>query len=315
LGKTNSKLRKKMIILTHIGINLPTYLEYFLKQLRVFNSDTDIVFLVNENNITHPLFNEYNIKTHPLEGLECDLMYTFIDRFGHGDRNSNKKDVKYASSDYWCVAATRLFYLYKYTKNMGVDEFVHFENDIMLYENISNIVNTIKSNSLYKNSIALTRASNELIMTGFMYVPKVVFLENLLTDITSYLNDKNSLKKYNNGMINEMTLINAYHKRNVKKISNLPTLPYGVMSENYDILNSIFDPATYGQYLDGIPKKPGVSLITDSYIGTELKKDNRNRVIFKEIDGLRVPYLTFKGELVKINSLHIHSKRLNLFSS
>jgi len=304
-----------MVILTHIGVNLPPYLSDFLEQLRLFNPRIDIIFLVNKNNLSHSLFEIYNIKTHPIEDLECNIMNTFIDKFGHGDRNSSKKDIKYASTDYWCVAATRLFYLYQYVKKNGISNFIHFENDIMIYEDINKILDTIKNNSLYSDKIAMTRASNELITTGFMFISKPENLENLLTDITTYLNDKNSLKDFNRGMINEMTLINAYHKRNKEKISNLPILPYGDMSDNYNTFESIFDPATYGQYLDGIPKKPGISIITDSYIGTELKQDNKNRVIFKEVGGRRIPHLTFNGKLIKINSLHIHSKRLNLFSS
>ena len=51
-----------MLILTHIGHNLPSYINDFITQFRKFNSDYDTVFLVNKSNCENPIFLENNIK-------------------------------------------------------------------------------------------------------------------------------------------------------------------------------------------------------------------------------------------------------------
>ena len=45
-----------MLILTHIGQHLPDYLDSFLTQLKKFNTNYDIVFLVNDVNCENELF-------------------------------------------------------------------------------------------------------------------------------------------------------------------------------------------------------------------------------------------------------------------
>ncbi len=46
-----------------------------------------------------------------------------------------------------------------------------------------------------------------------------------------------------------------------------------------------------------------------------MRKDNSIVIKFEVVDGLKIPFLFYKGEIIKINTLHIHSKRLYLFLS
>lgn len=303
-----------MIILTHIGETLPEYIDTFLTQLRVFNTQNDIVFLVNMSNVDDPIFIKHNVRTSPIEDLDSTLINRFIDKFGHGDINSSKKHITYGGPDYWCVTATRLFYIYEYCKKFNVKEYFHFENDIMVYTDVNDIMSIIKENNLYEN-IAITRGTNNKIMTGFMYVGNNDVMGDLLTSFDSYLNNKSELFTHGIDMVNEMSLLHVYQIKNPTKLVNLPIFPNEVLTKDFKYFNTLFDPATYGQYLDGIPSNPGVSLIPDSYIGDEMRKDNSIVIKFEVVDGLKIPFLFYKGKIIKINTLHIHSKRLYLFLS
>lgn len=303
-----------MIILTHIGESLPDYIDTFLTQLRKFNSETEIVFLVNENNVNNDVFSKHNVNTYSIENLDNTLTNQFINKFGYGDIGSSKRHIVYGSPDYWCVTSTRLFYIYEYCKKFNINEYFHFENDIMVYTDVNDILKIIKENNLYKN-IAITRGTNNKIMTGFVYVGNNDIMGDLLNSFITYLDDKPDLFNYGIDMVNEMGLLHVYQLKNNEKLVNLPTFPNEILTQDFKYFNTIFDPATYGQYLDGIPSNPGISILPDSYIGDEIRKDNSITISFELVNGLRIPHLNYGGEKIKINTLHIHSKRLYLFLS
>jgi len=304
-----------MIILTHVGINLPEYLEHFLSQLRKFNPSRKIVFLVNNNNLNNQIFINNNVLTYPIEDLEPKDLNSFISKFGYGNLDSNNKYIIYASNDYWCVTATRLFYLNEYCKKFNINNYFHFENDIMIYENIDLIESIINENKLYKNKIAITRGTNNKIMTGFMYVDNNDVLSDVLEKFVDYLNTRQELFKYGIDMVNEMGLLHIYQTKNPDNMVSLPLLPEMYFNDFFEKFNSVFDPATYGQFLDGTPFEPGVSIITDSYVGDYIKKNPNTSIKFIKLNDLRIPFLSVGEELYKINNLHIHSKRLHLFLS
>lgn len=304
-----------MIILTHIGTNLPDYIDCFLTQLRKFNKNRKIVFLVNENNLTNEVFIKNNIETYPINDLSPVGIYEFISLFGHGDVKSNEKFINYASPDYWCVTATRLFYLNEYCRKFNINNYFHFENDIMIYENIDIIEDVIKDNNLYCNKIAITRGTNNKIMTGFMYVDNNDILSDILNNFIFYLKNHSNLFNYGIDMVNEMGLLHIYQENNPTKMVNLPTLPEKPMNNSFESFNALFDPATYGQYIDGTPFEPGKSIITDSYIGDYIKNNPNSIIKFIEVNNLKIPFLFVGDKSYKINNLHIHSKRLNLFLS
>jgi hypothetical protein len=303
-----------MLILTHIGQMLPDYLNDFFLQLRKFNNNYEIIFLTNQINCSHEIFTNYGIKTYPIENLISDRMQHFIQLFGYGSHQSIHQNIHYGGSDYWCVTATRLFFIYEYAFNHNISKFFHFENDIMIYEDLRKIWDIINTNNLYSNQIAITRGTNNKIMTGFMYVDNIESLNHLLTEIVSYLETKLDLYSFGIDHTNEMALLHIYQTKNPNKLINLPILPNNNLTTDFEYYQSVFDPATYGQYLDGTPGSQGVSIIPDSIIGSEFT-NSTIPISFEIIDGSRIPFITYNDVRFKINSLHIHSKRLNLFLS
>jgi len=303
-----------MLILTHIGLQLPDYLNTFLTQVRKFNNNYDIIFLVNQVNCDNEIFKIHNIKTYPIEELITDRVNNFINNFGYGNINTVHQNIHYGAPDYWCVTAARLFFIYEYCSRNNVSKFFHFENDIMLYENLNTIENLIITNNLYHNQISITRGTNNKIMTGFMYVDTLESFNHLLTEINHYLESKLDLFSFGIDHLNEMGLLHVYQVNNPDKLINLPIAPNNNLTTDFEFYQSVFDPATYGQFLDGTPGSPGVSLIPDSIIGTEFSYSNIP-ITFEVIDNLRIPFVSYNNNRYKINSLHIHSKRLNLFLS
>jgi hypothetical protein len=304
-----------MLILTHIGQQLPEYLDTFLTQIRKFNPNYDIIFLVNKVNCENEIFSNYNIKTHPIEDLLNDRISHFINVFGYGNINTIHQNIVYGDPGYWCVTAARLFFIYEFCLNNNVTKFFHFENDIMLYESLDSIENVIEKNNLYSNQISITRGTNNKIMTGFMYVDNLETLNHLLTEITNYLDSKLDLFSFGVDHLNEMALLHVYQQLNPDKLVNLPIFPNNNINQDFELFKSVFDPATYGQFLDGTPGDPGVSILPDSIIGDEFKNNPNIQIQFEVIDGNKIPFITHNDINNKINSLHIHSKRLNLFLS
>lgn len=304
-----------MIILTHIGQQLPNYLSDFITQIKKFNNDYEIVFLVNEVNCNHEIFKTNNIKTYPIESLVTNRINTFISNFGYGNFQTITKNIIYGSSDYWCVAAIRLFFVYEYALKENIISFFHFENDIMVYEDLNYIEKLIIENNLYRNKISMTRGTNNKIMTGFMYVNNLEILGHILFEINNYLETKLDLFSFGIDHLNEMGLLHIYQIKNPEKLVNLPIFPNNNLTEDFEIFKSVFDPATYGQYLDGTPGSPGQSILPDSIIRNEFNNNTNVSVTFFEVNQCRIPFVVLNGERFKINSLHIHSKRLHLFLS
>lgn len=303
-----------MLILTHIGTQLPGYIEFFIKQIRIWNTDYRIIFLVNENNVNNPIFITYNVESYPIEELHNSKIDSFISNFGQGSSFSHNINVDYGSSDYWCVTATRLFYLYEFCKKNNINDYFYFENDIMIYEDLNKIHEIIKSKNLSTNEILVTRSMNEKITTGFMYISNNNLLGELLDEINNYLLNKEDLESMGIGMINEMILLSLYGIRNPDKIKNLPLYYEGPFSESFSYFESIFDAASLGQYVDGTPNTPGQNLkiygtVEESLNGQEFK------IEFHIHDDKKVPYLITDSKITKINNLHLHSKRLHLFLS
>jgi hypothetical protein len=88
---------------------------------------------------------------------------------------------------------------------------------------------------------------------------------------------------------------------------------------NYDIFLSIFDAAYIGQYVGGIdPRNTESDKSTIGFINAEVPIQCNK---FEEIKWItdennrKIPTVLVNGKNIKINNLHIHSKKLNLYLS
>jgi hypothetical protein len=217
--------------------------------------------------------------------------------------------------DFWTITVTRLFYIANFLDKEGWINVYHFENDVLLYTDLSKHENTFKH--LYKD-LAITVGGPDKCMTGFMFIKSSEALKHMIKyfmNLLKTLRVQDIRKQYGMDMVNEMTLIRAYSKDFPDKIKFLPILPFGEFSQDYDKFNSIFDPASWGQYVGGtLDGMPG-AMPDDHYIGLLLRKHPEYDVIWKEEENGKVPYFKFDKQEVKINNLHVHSKNLHLYTS
>lgn len=292
------------IVMFHSGKEFPKYLEYTFRQLRLFNPNVTVYFLTDTQYLNLPLFEKYCITS-------VDKAQYFSIKV-QALNNLYKRE----SSSFWMITTTRFVYIENFLLSKKLEEVYLFENDILLYFTIANYKKIFSY--LYSN-LAVTVAGPDKCTTGFMYIKNGQALQ-VMTDAFIRLlvrfGKKGVCHKFKLDMVNEMTLMRAFNVNTQGKgLATLPILPFGDWSVGYTEFNSIFDPASWGQYVggttDGIPgAKP-----EDHYIGQMLRQHPDYTVVWRETDKGRVPYFRYDTQEVKINNLHIHSKQLHKYVS
>lgn len=287
---------------------LPEYLEDNFKQLRLFNPDIRVYFLTDSEFVSDQLFFNYDIIALNKDNFYSDKISRFVCYFKYSDKPQ--------LNQFWVITATRLMYIENFMKAYHISSAYHFENDILLYEDLHNLNETIVSNYPH---MAITVGGPDKCMTGFMFIHNRKSLERMTQFFVDRLRIGKSrlVSMYHMDMVNEMTLMRAYSKDYSDQLEFLPILPFGEFSKNYEKFNSIFDPASWGQFVGGTAQEciPGAKPM-DHYIGPLLKQNPEWTVIWKEDkQGRKQPYFKYDNGEVRINNLHIHSKELSKYIS
>jgi len=298
------------VIFFHVGRNgLPEYQEDHFKQFRLFNPDIPTYYLTQKQFMKSPLFAKYNIVSLDINDYYSKYISHFVTFFHYG--------VLPDAYQFWVVAATRLMYIENAMRVLGLRNVYHYENDVLIYYDIKTLHN--KFHSLYP-TMAITVGGPDKCITGFMYInnPKPLgHMTKWFVDSLRTYNKKTLQIMYGMDMVNEMTLMRAFSREFPDELQFLPILPFGEWSNNYTEFGSLFDPASYGQFVGGNvqEKQPGL-MPDDHYIGKLLQANPDYTVVWKEDKlGRKIPYFKFDGQEVKINNLHIHSKNLHLYQS
>lgn len=289
------------IILFHSG-KLPEYLECTFKQIRLFNPEITVWFITDVEHFDNPLFDKYQIN---ITNKDC---------YNSEKINKFKIFYKHPVSSFWVITAVRLIYIEEFLKREKLTDVYLFENDVLLYYSLEELHQRFVD--LYKD-MAITIGGPDKCMTGFMFIHDW----KPLAEMTKWFIDalkqgQNKLKEiYHMDMVNEMTLMKSYMTEH-SDLSSIPTMPFGLF---YPItkFNSIFDPASWGQFVGGNvkDKQPGFKA-EDHYIGQMLLKNPEFTVIWKRDEQNRnIPYFKHNGNEVRINNLHIHSKELHKYMS
>lgn len=292
------------LVMFHSGNYLPDFLDYNFNQIRLFNPNINIYFLTDLNLISDTIFKKYDIISLDKNEFYSDKIKKFESCFN------------YSSNDFWTLAATRLIYIENFLDKYNLENVYHFENDVLLYYKLEEHHN--KFINLYKN-IAITTGGPDKSMTGFMFIKNfksMSMLTDFFVDTLQTYGIYGTIRKYSMDMVNEMSLMKFYGvEKGEDFICNLPILPFGDYSEHFSDFNSIFDPASWGQFVGGTRVEgPGAKPL-DHYIGVLLTKNTSWNVIWQIENDLKIPYFNKDGELFRINNLHIHSKNLKKYIS
>jgi hypothetical protein len=290
------------LVMFHSG-PLPNYLEYTFKQIRIFNPEIKIYFITDDVHLANPLFINFGIEP--------------VNKNQYYINKISKFKAHYEHSHFWTISTIRFMYIEEFMRRRRLSDVYLFENDIMLYFSLQE--HHDKFLSFYPN-MAITTGGIDKSMTGFMFLKNCKAVASMTDFFVSSikLGTKWLVKKYKMDMVNEMTLMKAYSKeKGLRQLSNLPILPFGEFSEHFNDFNSIFDPASWGQFVGGLVDKcvPGAKP-KDHYIGQLLIANPEYTVIWKRDNYSRkIPYFKYKDQEVKINNLHIHSKELYKYMS
>ena len=293
-------------VLVHIGCTTgphitttrpPGWLEHTVKQYFTFN-DGDLYILTDRDNIPY---------------LPDGVIPVAIE-----DYHSEKIDqfnalYEHETQDFWTAAATRFFYLENFMRENDLQNVVHFDNDVLIYFNIAEYLNAFQS--LYPG-IGVTPESPIKSPAGFMYINDYQSLERMTDFFIEQLERYGEVglrELYDTDTLTEMTLIVDFKKKYPEFIADLPIVPQDQYADEFE---AIFDPLSWGEYVDGtrLGKKIGHHS-PGAYIVEWLDKNPNSAVTWKLEEDLWCPYLSCAGELTKINNLHMHSKNLSSFLS
>ncbi len=301
------------IVFVHIGDHIPSHAKESFSQARAFNSNCPIYILAkgealdaffaqgNPNSLIGVNYNEVPI-TQEHKSFTLD---TSID------------------GEFWLYASERFLYLYDFMASYNLQNVFHLENDVMLYVNLKELLPIFQSQY---SGIAATFDNDVRCIPGFIYVSNPNIMEELAkffaSNASKGLEDMQTLAKFKNestpSQINYLPIVTPEY---VKSHPLVSAAGHNVQNaDNYclniDVFDSIFDAAALGQYLGGIDTIhegggiPGFinesAIFNPSFFSYEWNTDNRGR---------NIPYIVYANKKYRINNLHIHSKKLDQFSS
>lgn len=217
------------------------------------------------------------------------------------------KATQLETNPLWYTSFLRVFALMTISRNYQLKKFVHFDNDVLIYEPFNKIED---SGVIRKNKINITQINNKNLIFGYSYFENIQNTEYLNDFFENVLdNHKEFADNFNRGnYMNEMRILNLAAENKPDYFSILPSLPYQS--------KVIFDPASYGQFLNGTHVKRGNFFLKRRYIST-------NHIVGKELKSKRImvkfnnnrPIVTFDDKSFKLMNLHVHSKNLKKFVS
>lgn len=280
-------------ILSNVG-KLPSYLEQCLNTILSVDKNATI-YLISDQNVN--IGNVHTLNINDFEDLleiKKKLQYYY-------------KDTGWSEDLYplFYTSLFRIFLLKKATNELNIGEFIHFDNDVLIYLSYEDIVK-----NLNKNKINITQVNSKDFSFGYSYFPNESLITDLASRVDKILSQSDVYSKIysRGGPLNEMRILGIINKENFDYFNSLPSLPY--WTKDY----ILFDPSSYGQYFNGMHHRRGNYFLKRrwvsplEYVGGEIKSKRIN----VSIDKLQ-PIVSFGNKSYKLANLHVHSKKLVKF--
>lgn len=201
---------------------------------------------------------------------------------------------------FWKLTSYRFTALYEYMKQYNINDIIHIENDVLIYENVNNI------NFHNMNKLLLTMDSKNRCIPGLMFIPTNEILKQCLDRFNSSLNDMQNFSNcyYElNDYIDTLPIFLEDNKNDVTKM----------ITKNFKHYNCIFDAAAIGQYLGGVDPR-NKSGNTKGFVNETCVIDySKYTFIWKNEKDKKKPYVLVNDNEYPVVNLHIHSKNLKNF--
>ena len=258
---------------------IPKYMKTTLNCVLSVDKDAKIYICTNEQ------INYKNIETLNLNEIASESTKSII--------KSNLEDKS---------SIARVFYLNDAQEQLNIKNFVHFDNNVLLYKPFNLIDKIFK-----KNKLNITKPSNSKIKFGYSYIESFEVLSQLKHKINETINYGTSNKwSFNYGVpFKEDDYLGKIYNDNQKLFNILPILPH----EN----DVVFDPSSYGHFLDGTKSHPRKKfrkgyINPDHYIGREVVA-KRVSIQFSNNN----PLVIWENQKFEIVNIHLYSERFKKF--
>tara|TARA_B100000767_G_scaffold210212_1_gene197226 strand:- start:351 stop:1313 length:963 start_codon:yes stop_codon:yes gene_type:complete len=317
------------LIFIHLGDKKIPYLNDSIKQAIIFNNNINI-YLISKEKTFKSLGTEIKKKIIFKDTNKITLKKNHINFI----KNTLLDDKWYKG--FWKFTSERFFYLQNIVESHNLENIIHIENDSLIYFNIKSKMKTFQENY----QVGLLLDSNIKAIPSFLYfkdlkgINKLVNLfEKKNSFITKLIGSTigkiyfSLFKKdfYRNNDMNVLFDFYVQSKKNCILPSSTPNLiknkQYSKninLSINYKKFGGIFDPASFGLYLDGFDKSiffKNTSIDIEKFISKCAIDVKKYKIYFKKYNKKKVPYIFDANKRIKLLTLHIHSKRLNKFLS
>lgn len=284
------------LVFIHLGkAALPEYFWITLKQARSFYKG-QIHLVIPERFTKDSRIQEFGCYAHPCESfLQCPRIaeftsVSFLPHYG----------------EFWDVTFRRMVVLEQFMRVTKFVDVVHIENDIPIYTDIARFEPIFES---FKDKLMIMDLGPLHKSFAYVYVPVLKVLEDANSLLMSALSvgEGHLRKLLKCDLINEMVLLSVIAPRYPDIFDYFPILPVGLGSANIEKFGSLFDCASWGQFL-GSGAGYG-----HHWIGRALIKQDYT-IKMEEVDGRKIPIVYGKaGGSWKLNNLHVHNKNIAAF--
>ena len=288
-----------IIVYCFIG-PLPSYAIDTVHQARLFY-DGPIYFIISEHTSQYiPILQTYNVTLIPYE----DVVST---EFNETVNNNNKFEIVHnlkGREKLFIYAFERFFSLYQLMDKYNLSNVLFLELDNLMYDDPRKW-----EESFNKKELAFMFDNHDRCSSGICYIKNKDILYKLTKSFLDYI-------IHSSKFMTEMTALYEFWDNHKDVVEILPTIWTSnnpeISYENYNTYDSIFDAAAIGIYLGGMdPHHTGGVIVKGLYWHHSLI--NYTNYTYKwELDeqGRNVPYI-FNNKWIRINNLHIHSKKLD----
>ena len=271
------------LILVHSGNTFPSYINSTIKLAKKYISNIHII--IDQQFID------------AIEDKNCIVVASnTLEDFRYQTYNIKNYDIKFRDN-FFTRTSSRFILLDNYITKNNISSCFHIENDIAVFSDLQQI----------KTKLDHTNQDTAIIMDHPQRcVPSLVWFKNHISSkrLANFIYDNNTL--------DDMRNLAQYFLQHKDKIINLPITPFNLIYRDinfgnyFNILDSIFDGASIGQYLYGIHTEE-TNKNTSGFINeTSVFKPDQYLISFKN----KEPYIEYDNKQIKINNLHIHSKKL-----
>ena len=215
---------------------------------------------------------------------------------------------------FWTFTSMRFFYIYAFMVQYQIENIIHLENDVLVYDNCEKLITKVDNNFVYIPFDSFNRN-----IASIMYIPTVCVFKKILDIYSPYETDMTNFVKIRKetGLIKQFPIF-------CDEYSSDPEIAF--VSNGFNNFEYIFDGAAIGQFIGGIDPRNnpnfysvGLSPINndDCKIGfvneTCVIKYDKYHIFWRDIDGFKKPFINVGHKEIPIFNLHIHSKKLEKY--